>query len=204
MLSYSSEYKKGSFLLKGLEYLDKTDSIYILDFFILEKVKKYLIGKDFKICVNLSPKTIIREDFLEKLNFSKEEAKNLEIEITERGEFSYTELTHKILELKKLGIKVIMDDFPIGSSSLENLLKIHIDGVKIDRELIKNLNDAKGKDIYKSVVRFLKELGSEITAEGVELVEELNFIKDIGVDLVQGYYIGKPIAERQFLINNFK
>lgn len=188
--------------IKIIEILEKIECIHTLDFLILEKAKKYLNRRDLKICINISPQTIVRKDFLEKFNFSKEELKNLEIEITERGVFSYTELIYKIMQLKKLGVKVVMDDFPIGNSNVENLLKTHIDGVKIDKELIKYLSNAKGKGVYKSVVRFLKELGNEITAEGVESVGELNFIKDLGVDLVQGYYIGKPISEEQFLIKN--
>ena len=112
-----------------VEMLEKIGYIHTLDFLILEKVKKYLNEKDLKICINISPKTIVRKDFLEKFDFSTEEIKNLEIEITERGEFSYTELVYKILKLKELGIKVVMDDFPIGNSNLENLLKTHIDGV---------------------------------------------------------------------------
>ncbi|MBC2853634.1 EAL domain-containing protein [Cetobacterium sp. 2G large] len=185
--------------LEIIEILEKIEQIHILDFLILEKSKKYLNKKDLKICINLSPKTIVREDFLEKFNFSKNELKNLEIEITERGELNYTELMYKFLKLKELGIKVVMDDFPIGGSNLENLLKTYINTVKIDRGLIKYLSSDKGKIIYKSIVRFLKELGSEITAEGVETIEELEFIRSIDVDLVQGYYIGKPIGEEEFI-----
>lgn len=142
--------------------------------------------------------TIIREDFLEKLIMFKDGFNNLQIEITERGSFSYTDLIYRIIQLKKLGIKVIMDDFPMGNSNLENLFKTHIDGVKIDRDMIKYLESDKGKSIYKGIVKFLKELGSEITAEGVETLEELNFIKEIGVDFVQGYYTGRPISEIEF------
>lgn len=184
--------------ITAIEVLERINYIYMLDFLILEKIEKYLLNKNVKICINISPITIIREDFLEKLTVFKDGFNNLQIEITERGSFSYTDLIYKIIQLKKLGIKVIMDDFPIGSSSLENLLKTHIDSVKIDRDMIKYLESDKGKSIYKSVVKFLKELGSEITAEGVETLEELNFIEEVGVDFVQGYYTGRPISEIEF------
>lgn len=184
--------------LTAIEVLERINCIYTLDFLILEKIERHLLNKKVKICINISPGTIIREDFLEKLIVLKDGFNNLQIEITERGSFSYTDLIYKIIQLKKLGIKIIMDDFPIGSSSLENLLKTHIDSVKIDKDMIKYLESDKGKSIYKSVVKFLKELGSEITAEGVETLEELNFIKEIGVDFVQGYYTGRPISEIEF------
>lgn len=184
--------------ITAIEVLEKIKYIYMLDFLILEKIEKYLLNKKVKICINISPMTIIRENFLEKLMLLKDVFNNLQIEITERGTFSYTDLIYRIIQLKKLGIKVIMDDFPIGNSNLENLFKTHIDGVKIDRDMIKYLESDKGKSIYKGIVKFLKELGCEITAEGVETLEELNFIKEVGVDFVQGYYTGRPISEIEF------
>ena len=184
--------------ITAIEVLERIKYIYMLDFLILEKIEKYLLNKNVNICVNVSPITIIREDFLEKLMVLKHGFSNLQIEIIERGSFSYTDLIYKIIKLKKFGIKVIMDDFPIGNSNLENLFKTHIDGVKIDRDMIKYLESDKGKSIYKGIVKFLKELGSEITAEGVETLEELNFIKEVGVDFVQGYYTGRPISEIEF------
>lgn len=189
--------------LKAIELLERVGNIHVLDFLVLEKIKKYLTKKDKRICVNISPSTIIREEFLEKVEELKEGFESLEIEITERGEFSYTDLVYKIIKLKKLGIKVIMDDFPVGNSNLENLFKSHIDGVKIDMDFLKYLQSDQGKRIYKSVVKFLKDIGNEITAEGIETESELNFVKSIEVDLVQGYFIGRPISEEEFKNNYF-
>lgn len=184
--------------LKVIEALEKIGEIHNLDFIIIEKIKDYVVEKDMNICINLSPKTILRDDFLEKLSILEKGYKNLEVEITERGSFNYNQLLKRILYLKKLGIKITMDDFPIGNSNLENLLKMHVDGVKIDRELLKNLCSDKGKGIYKSVVNLLKNIENEITAEGIETEEELEFVKSLGIDKVQGYYISKPILEEDF------
>lgn len=184
--------------LEAIEFLEKIKRIHILDFLILEKVKKYLKSLNVKICVNISPITIERDDFLEKVEELRGSFENLAIEITERGSFSYTELVYKIIKLKKLGVKVVMDDFPMGNSNLENLFKTHITGVKIDKKMIKYLSSDKGKIIYRSVVDLLKNVGNETTAEGIETEEDLEFVKSIGVDLVQGYYIGKPISEEEF------
>lgn len=189
--------------LKAIELLERIGNIHVLDFLVLEKIKKYLTKKDKRICVNISPSTIVREEFLEKVEELKEGFESLEIEITERGEFSYTDLVYKIIKIKKLGIKVIMDDFPVGNSNLENLFKSHIDSVKIDRDFLKYLESDQGKRIYKSVVKFLKDIGNEITAEGIETESELNFVKSIEVDLVQGYFIGRPISEEEFKNNYF-
>lgn len=182
-----------------IKMLEDIDLIHTLDFVILEKIRKYLIEENLTLCVNISPKSIAKIDFLEKIEDLKDGVNNLQIEITERGRVNYTDLVYKIIKLKKMGVKIIMDDFPVGSSSLENLLKTHIDGVKIDRDFIKYLQSPKGKRIYKSVVGLLKEIGNEITAEGIESESDLNFVKDIGVDLAQGYFIGKPISEDEIL-----
>lgn len=198
---YCEEFKNLS-TEEVIKILEEKEHIHLLDFIILEKVKKYLIKKNLKLCINISPKTIIREDFLEKIinleNNIKNKMENLEIEITERGTFNYIDLICKIKKLKKLGIRIVMDDFPIGSSSLENLLESHIEGVKIDKNYMKYLSNNKGKEIYKGIVKLLKNIGSEITVEGIETEKELNFIKSIGIDLVQGYFIGKPIMENDW------
>ncbi|MCQ9626376.1 EAL domain-containing protein [Cetobacterium somerae] len=184
--------------LAAIEFLERSNCIHVLDFLVLERIEKYLLNKNVQICINISPATIVRDDFIEKLSVLKKGFKNLQIEITERGNFNYKNLTYKIIRLKELGVKVVMDDFPLGSSNLENLLKTHIDSVKIDKELIKYLKNNKGRSTYKSIVKFLKELECEIITEGIETLEELDFIKGIGVDLVQGYFIGKPISEVEF------
>lgn len=184
---------------EAIKMLEDIDLIYILDFIILEKIKKYLSEGNLTLCVNISPKTITRVDFLEKIEDLEEGIKNLQIEITERGKINYTDLVYKILKLKKMGVKIIMDDFPIGSSNLENLLITTIDGVKIDKNFIKYLQDPKGREIYKSMVKLLKTNGNEITVEGIENESDLNFIKEMGVDFAQGYFIGKPISKDEFL-----
>lgn len=182
-----------------IKKLENLDIVHILDFIVLEKIERYLTEKNISLCINISSKTIVKEEFLERIERLKEGVKNLQIEITERGRFSYTDFIHKIIRLNKMGIKVVMDDFPIASSNLENLLKTHIDGVKLDRELIKYMGNDKGKRIYKKVVDLLKAIGNEITAEGVETEDELNFVKEAGVDLVQGYFIHRPITEEEFI-----
>lgn len=184
--------------LETIKKLEDMDYIHILDHIILEKVKKYLTMGVFQLCVNISPKTIVRKDFLEKIETLGNGINNLEIEITERGAFSYTELISKIIKLRKIGVEIVMDDFPIGSSNLENLLKTFIKVVKLDKELAKYLQSEKGKKIYKKIVDLLKEIGSTVIAEGIEREEEFNFIKKIEVDLAQGYFIGKPILEKEF------
>lgn len=180
-----------------IEQLEITDKIHLLDFLVLKKVEKYLKKFNVKLAVNISFKTMLRNEFLNRL-FLLKGTKNLIIELVERGTFDYNDLNTTILLLNKLGIKVVMDDFPIGSSNIENFIKAQINDVKIDKNLLKNINQKKEKNTYTNVINFFKTNNTIIIAEGVETSEELEFLKKINVDLVQGYFIGKPISENEF------
>ncbi|MBC2854521.1 EAL domain-containing protein [Cetobacterium sp. 2G large] len=180
-----------------IEQLEMMDKIHLLDFLVLKKVEKYLKKSNVKLAVNISFKTMLKNEFLSKLSLLKG-TKNLIIELVERGTFDYDDLNTTILFLNELGIKVVMDDFPIGSSNRENFIKAQINDVKIDKNLLKNINQKKEKNTYTNIISFLKTNNSIITAEGVETSEELEFLKKINVDLVQGYFIGKPISENEF------
>lgn len=180
-----------------IEQLEMIDKIHLLDFLVLKKVEKYLKKSNVKLAVNISFKTMLRNEFLNKLYLLKG-TRNLIIELVERGTFDYNDLNTTILLLNNLGIKVVMDDFPIGSSNRENFIKAQINDVKIDKNLLKNIDQKKEKNTYTNIINFLKTKNSIITAEGVETSEELEFLKKINVDLVQGYFIGKPISENEF------
>lgn len=185
--------------IKVVNFLEKLGIIHQLDFLILKKVEKYL-KRGKKIAINVSPKTILMDEFIEKISLLKCNLSNLEIELTERGNLDYEKLIIKINQLNKLGIKVAVDDFPIMNSSLETLLKTKINKVKIDRSLLKDINCPLGKETYKGIISLLKIMKHEITIEGIETKEEFEFIKEIGVNFIQGYYIGKPILESELII----
>lgn len=185
--------------IRVIKMLEKLNIIHELDFLVLNKIEKYL-KKGKKISVNISPITILMDEFIERIDSLKCDLANLEIELTERGSFNYEKLIIRINQLNKLGVKVVMDDFPIKNSSLETLLKTKIKKVKIDRSLLKNITCPTGKETYKSVVSLLKTMEHEITTEGIETKEELDFIKEVGVDFIQGYYIGRPILEKDIII----
>ncbi|MCQ8212740.1 EAL domain-containing protein [Cetobacterium somerae] len=184
--------------IKVINFLEKLDIIHQLDFLILKKIEKYL-KKGKKIAINISPLTILMDEFIEKINLLKCDLSNLEIELTERGNLDYEKLIIRVNQLHKLGIKVAIDDFPIENSSLETLLKTKINKVKIDRSLLNNIDCPLGKETYRGIVALLKTMKHEITTEGIETKEQFDFIKEIGVDFIQGYYIGEPILENELL-----
>lgn len=124
----------------------------------------------------------------------------LELEITENVVITDIELVMKtIIELQNMGIKVSIDDFGTGYSSLAYLRRLPIDKIKIDRSFIQEVasNDSD-LTIVKTMIELSHGLGKRVLAEGVETKEQLQLLRNIGCDAVQGYFISKPISEEAF------
>lgn len=192
---FNSCESKDMSTLEMIKILEKLDLIYFLDFLILDNIKKYLTKNDIKLSVNISPQTILKDEFTSKVLSLGENLNNLELEIIERSQIDVLTLNSKILKLKEKNVKFVIDDFPIKNSNLNNILDYSLDGIKIDKCLLKKL---KKESTYKNMIIFLKDLVNEITIEGVETAEDFNFVKNSGADFIQGYYIGFPIKESIF------
>jgi EAL domain-containing protein (putative c-di-GMP-specific phosphodiesterase class I) len=94
---------------------------------------------------------------------------------------------------------VEMDDFGSGYSSLGMLKDIHLDAIKLDmRFLAKGANERRGRKVLELTVRLIKELNMIAIAEGVETLEEIEHLKQIGCDAFQGFYFSRPIPIEQF------
>ncbi|MCR4762270.1 MAG: EAL domain-containing protein [Lachnospiraceae bacterium] len=116
----------------------------------------------------------------------------LRIEITESTmEHEETHMQDVIDRFWDRGLRVWMDDFGSGYSSLNVLKDYHFDTLKIDMIFLNNFND-RSREIVKSVVDMSKRIGVHTLAEGVETVEQLDFLRSIGCEKAQGYLIGKP------------
>ena len=119
----------------------------------------------------------------------------LEFELTETMSTEKVEDTIKMLnKLRKLGVKVSMDDFGSGYSSLNLLTKLPLDVLKLDKEFLKDFEkDTDGKIIIPSIIDMAKKLKLEVVCEGVETKEQVEFLRDVDCDIVQGYYYSKPV-----------
>ena len=118
----------------------------------------------------------------------------LELEITESALLADSESTLATLNhLRALGVRIAMDDFGTGYSSLSYLRSFPFDKIKIDRSFIKDLGEKSDcAAIVKAVAGLGAALGMTTTAEGVETVEQLRQIRELGCTEVQGYYFGRP------------
>lgn len=155
----------------------------------------------FIMSINISAIQYKRPDFVESLmallsnyNVLPEE---VELEITESVLIDdFKEVIDKMHSLRNYGVRVSLDDFGTGFSSLSYLKGLPIDTLKIDKSFIDTVtSDSTTQIITESIVRMVKRLGFETVAEGVETKEQYEYLKSIQCDNIQGYYLGKPMSD---------
>lgn len=125
----------------------------------------------------------------------------LELEVTETSLMNNPRHAIRLLrELAGSNITISIDDFGTGYSSLEYLCELPATIIKIDQYFVRNISQGKAvKNIIESATKLAHSLDMEVVAEGVENEEGMNFLADIGCDIAQGYYISRPIPERELL-----
>jgi diguanylate cyclase (GGDEF)-like protein len=155
--------------------------------------------------VNVSAVQFRNEKFLENLTAILDETgldpKRLELELTESVLMKRAEATASILRtLRDRGVQVSVDDFGTGYSSLSYLRKFPIDALKIDQSFIRQISTA-GEDttIVAAVISMARDLRLRVVAEGVEKLEELEFLRAHQCDEVQGFYFSRPVPPQQFV-----
>jgi polar amino acid transport system substrate-binding protein len=158
-----------------------------------------------KISVNFSGKQFRDSNLLLMIKRVVEETnmdtKYLEMEITESFAMHNIEYVIYILnELKKMGISIAVDDFGTGYSSVKYLKLLPIDVLKIDRSFIVDVEISNAqKEIVKALISLAHGINLKVTAEGVETIEQLNFLKNHKCDKIQGFIFSKPLQSDKFL-----
>ena len=158
---------------------------------------------ELRMGVNVSVLQLLRGNlaaYLKRLLLVTElPADRIELELTESMVMQNAEQTTAMLdELRKLGVSLAIDDFGTGYSSLVYLKRLPIDTLKIDKEFIDDLTrDADDEAITSTIVSMGHSLGLTVIAEGVENEQQLEFLRALGCDEVQGHWLSRPIdAER--------
>ncbi|TFV77126.1 EAL domain-containing protein [Bradyrhizobium frederickii] len=153
---------------------------------------------DVTVAVNLSPVQFRSRGLVAMVTSALAEAglppQRLELEVTETALLDDSEATIEILhQLRALGVRVSLDDFGVGYSSLSYLRKFPFDRIKIDRSFVGTLGESpESVAIVRTIASLGSVLGVETTAEGVETEEQLDFVRECGCTAVQGYYFGRP------------
>ncbi|MFE5790401.1 putative bifunctional diguanylate cyclase/phosphodiesterase [Rhodococcus erythropolis] len=154
---------------------------------------------DIPVAVNVSPAQLVSSGFrsavLDALKLSGLSTERLQLEITETGMVDERAIA-ELKRLRSIGIVIALDDFGTGYSSFESLKKLPLDVLKIDKAFITEWNEDDSA-VVRSVVEVARALGMRSLAEGVETAEQLRLLRSTGCELVQGYYVSKPLSVRQ-------
>ena len=161
-------------------------------------ILKKLGDSDLRCAINISVVQLEDTDFLENFYnvIEKNHLKysNIEIEITENLFLEQSPNTSSILQdIKDRGITIAIDDFGTGYSSLSYLNRLPVDKIKIDRGFIKNYPSADSGELAKILVNMSKTLNKDVLTEGAETEDQIQYLKSIGCEYIQGYYFSKPL-----------
>src|SRR5471032_3056530 len=158
----------------------------------------------FSLCVNISPRQFRQNDFVERVERSLRQHhlpySLLKLEITEGIVIQNLDDTvAKMRRLKKLGVSFAMDDFGTGYSSLTYLKRLPVDTLKIDQSFVRDATtDPNDAEIIRAIVAMAQSLSLTVIAEGVENRDQLQFLKQLGCHLYQGYWFSGAVGLEGF------
>lgn len=194
-----SDSSIGMYPLEILECAEKTGRLYDIEIATLKNALTAIgnnqeIFKDKKLFVNAIPAHMLSDEDWQSLeNDFGELMEKMVIELTEQTEISDKHLESLKARLKHGHIQMAIDDYGTGYSNTSNLVRYSPDYVKIDRVLISGINeDPKMQKLVSGIIEFVHANGYSALAEGVETLEELRTMIQLGSDLIQGYYISMP------------
>lgn len=159
--------------------------------------------KKLTLAINISPAQFtdraLSERLLEVLGRLKFPADRLEVEITEDALIvDEVSARNTIKALKRRGIRVALDDFGIGYSSIQHLRMIRIDKIKIDRSFVQAMaHDPESMRVIRAIVSLATSLGLPVTAEGIEDLRAATFLQTLGCTYGQGYLFGRPMGKNE-------
>jgi EAL domain-containing protein (putative c-di-GMP-specific phosphodiesterase class I) len=146
------------------------------------------------LTLNASPATILSREFRSALDGISPE--RIVLEVTEHAQIDdYASLLRALDPLRQAGLRLAVDDAGAGYCSLQHILHLHPDLIKLDMSLTRNIEgDATRRALASALIAFARETGSQIIAEGVETLSELKTLQALGVEVAQGYFLGRPMA----------
>lgn len=141
------------------------------------------------------------EGFLDVLSEYEVQPGDIEIEVTETGLLDISSVAREnLIRLRNAGVKIALDDFGVGFSSLSHLRDLPINRLKIDRSFtVECMRDARTLTIVKAVIEMARSLGIAVTAEGIETQAQQTWMQHLGCDSAQGFLFSRPIPADDFL-----
>ncbi|WP_243454279.1 putative bifunctional diguanylate cyclase/phosphodiesterase [Oceanisphaera pacifica] len=163
------------------------------------------LPKDFKVAVNVAALQLSQSDFAGKLiaqlKASTVPLSAIEVEVTESGLMQNVDLAiSQLNRLAEQGVSIAIDDFGTGYSSLAYLKNMPVSVLKIDRAFIKDMDaDSQDRRLAETVINMARNLGCDTVAEGVECLEHIELLKEMGCTIVQGYWYSPPLKPDAFI-----
>ncbi|HBF6540734.1 TPA: bifunctional diguanylate cyclase/phosphodiesterase, partial [Clostridioides difficile] len=200
-------------LIPPIEFIpvfERNGFIVNIDFYVFEEVCKKIREwmdegqKVVPISVNLSRMHFVNSNFIEEFKLIVDKYKIptrlIELELTETAVLDNIEgLLDTMNNLKEKGFVISMDDFGTGYSSLNLLKELPVDILKLDRAFFTEKDESNNeKIVISNVIKMAKELKMKVISEGVETISQVEFLKQIGCDMVQGYLFSKPMPVKEF------
>jgi len=174
----------------------------ITEWVIAEAARQWSVwhaaGLTTRIAVNISAVNLGHIDFPDLvggiLRSANVNCAHFEIELTESATQNVVNLLDTLTRLRLKGIHLAIDDFGTGYSSLLQLQRLPFSSIKIDRSFVGNADRSEDcRVIIRSVIDLAHNLGMEAVAEGVETETAMQLLRDLGCDVVQGYFVGRPM-----------
>jgi len=203
--------------LEFIPIAEKSKLIFPLGNLIIRKALSFLRRledagfTDIGVSINVAATQLAKKDFLATLRDCVDEfhvnASNITLEITESIFISnFNEMNNLLEQIKESGIRISLDDFGTGFSSLSREQELNIDCMKIDKSFIDTITELEVEhNITAEIISMAHKMGHCVVAEGVEDVSQKTYLETHGCDMLQGYLISKPLDEEAalaFLVGN--
>lgn len=182
---------------------EKANLIQEIDMMVLKKalaaLKKVSVPEDFVLSINISAQELLDSDFAQRiaasLHVAGVSATNICLEVTETYFVHMDQAKVEVLEqLRAMGCRVSLDDFGTGYTSFAHLQRLSVDEIKIDRSFVSRLDDPKTRVVVESMIHIAQALQYKLVAEGVETLEQMEYLRTLGCTCFQGYFISKPTS----------
>lgn len=192
------------------DFVGKTDLVFKFERFcrhlsisrFLERIEHKFQHNQFVLFINIHPHILLDKNYsigetrqlLKELNLSPE---NVVFELTEKSAVTDFQEFKRVLDhYRNQGYRIAIDDVGSGYNSLKSLVYLKPEFVKIDRTLIQHIDTTEpSQQIVSLIHNFAEQSGSKIIAEGIERIEEIQFLQKMGIHYGQGYAIGRPNTE---------
>lgn len=162
-------------------------------------------GYTGKMAINISGRQLMEADFIDWVKYHlmlySVNPAHLEFELTETFLLdNFDQCAHQLKTLSELGISIAIDDFGTGYTSLAYLNKLPLQVLKVDRSLITDVeSNIQTQSLVANIVRLAHDLNLQVVVEGVETLDQLQLVQQMGCDVIQGYFVARPQSEQGYI-----